>query len=252
MLLEERQNRILEMLRSQGRVYAAELSQQLGVSEDTVRRDLNSLSQQGVLRRVHGGALPCQHDLIDYRDRKDDIDPTKQAIAHEALPFIKPGQTVLIDSGSTCLHIAQNLPTHFPFTVVTPSPLIATQLISHENIELILVGGRVFKPAIMSVGAATNAMLQEIHFDLCFLGIFALHTSAGLMINNLEEAQTLKVMIAQSEQVVGLAEASKLDKVGTHFIASCDKLSALVTSADASDAVLAELAEAGVEIIKAK
>ena len=251
MLLEERQTKILEMLRAQGRVYAADLSQQLEVSEDTIRRDLNSLAQQGRLRRVHGGALPCQHDLIDYRDRKDQVEPAKQAIARKALSFIKPGQTILIDSGSTCLHIAQNLPSDFPFTVVTPSPLIATQLISQENIELILVGGRVFKPAIMSVGAATNAMLQEINFDLCFLGIFALHTSAGLMINNLEEAQTLKVMIAQSEKVVGLADAGKLDKVGTHFIASCDKLSALVTSEDANDTILTELAEQGIEIIKA-
>ncbi len=249
MLLEERQSKILDQLRSLGRVYATELSHQLNVSEDTIRRDLNSLAQQKLLRRVHGGALPCQYDVCDYRDRKDEVEPIKQAIAIAALAFIEPGQTVLIDSGSTCLYIAQNLPTHFPFTVVTPSPLIASQLINQENIELILIGGKVFKPAIMSVGAVTDAMLKQIHFDLCFLGICALHLSSGITINYMEEAQTLKVMVAQSERVIGLADASKLDKVATHLIVPCNKLNTLVTSQDADPKIIAELKKQGVEIL---
>ena len=248
MLQQERHRRILDLLSQFGRVYAAELSLQLGVSEDTVRRDLKVLDGQYKLRRVHGGALPLQHENKEYRQRHEEVDPLKERVALAAIPLIKEGQTILIDSGSTCLQLAINLPTHFNFTVVTPSPLVATKLIHHNNIELILLGGKIFKPSVMALGATTNAMLRKIHFDSCFLGVCALHPSQGLSINHIDEAETLATIIDQSEQVVTLASSFKLGKMATHKVCDTRKIDCLVTDS-ASDAKLLSLfSEQGINI----
>lgn len=248
MLQQERHSKILELLSQLGRVYAAELSVRLGVSEDTIRRDLKVLDEQHQLRRVHGGALPLQHESKEYRERHEEVDPLKKRVALAAIPLIKEGQTILIDSGSTCLQLAMNLPTHFNFTVVTPSPLVATKLIHHNNIELIMLGGKVFKPAVMALGATTNAMLRKIHFDTCFLGVCALHPSKGLSINHIDEAETLATIIEQSEQVVTLGSYLKLGKMGTHKVCDAHKIDCLVTDSTSDPKLLALFAAQGVNI----
>lgn len=248
MLQQERHQKILDLLSQFGRVYASELSGQLKVSEDTIRRDLKLLDKKECLRRVHGGALPLQQTFDEYRERQDEIDPLKKRVALAAIPFIKPGQTILLDSGTTCLQLAMNLPTHFNFTVVTPSPLVAIKLMHHNNIELILLGGKIFKPSVMALGATTNAMLRKIYFDSCFLGICALHPSHGLSINHLDEAETLAIIIAQSEQVVVLGSAIKLGKMGTYKVCDSNKLNLLITD-NLSDAQTLRLLKAkGVKI----
>jgi DeoR/GlpR family transcriptional regulator of sugar metabolism len=248
MLQQERHSKILELLGQLGRVYATELSLQLGVSEDTVRRDLKLLDEQKQLRRVHGGALPLQHENQEYRERHEEIDPLKQRVALAAIPLIKEGQTILIDSGSTCLQLAMNLPTHFNFTVVTPSPLVATKLIHHNNIELILLGGKIFKPAVMALGATTNAMLRKIHFDSCFLGVCALHPRHGLSIGHIDEAETLATIIEQSEQVITLASYLKLGKMSTHKVCATHKIDYLITDSNSDAKLLALFAEQGIDI----
>ncbi|TEW44558.1 DeoR/GlpR family DNA-binding transcription regulator [Psychromonas algicola] len=248
MLQQERHSRILDLLSQFGRVYATELSLQLGVSEDTVRRDLKVLDEQKKLRRVHGGALPLQHENKEYRQRHEEIDPLKERVALAAIPLIEEGQTILIDSGTTCLQLAMNLPTHFNFTVVTPSPLVATKLIHHNNIELILLGGKIFKPSVMALGATTNAMLRKIHFDTCFLGVCALHPSQGLSINHIDEAETLATIIEQSEQVVTLASYLKLGKMSTHKVCGANKIDYLITDSSSDPKLLSLFSEQGIEI----
>ena len=248
MLQQERHSRILDLLSQFGRVYATELSLQLGVSEDTVRRDLKVLDEQKKLRRVHGGALPLQHENKEYRQRHEEVDPLKERVALAAIPLIEEGQTILIDSGTTCLQLAMNLPTHFNYTVVTPSPLVATKLIHHNNIELILLGGKIFKPSVMALGATTNAMLRKIHFDTCFLGVCALHPSQGLSINHIDEAETLATIIEQSEQVVTLASNLKLGKMSTHKVCGANKIDCLITDSSSDPKLLSLFSEQGIDI----
>lgn len=252
MLQQERHAKILELLSQSGRVYAAELSQYFAVSEDTIRRDLKLLDEQKLLRRVHGGALPLQLENQEYRERHQEVDPLKQRVASAAIPLIKEGQTILIDSGSTCLQLARSLPTMLNFTVVTPSPLVATELIHHNNIELILLGGKIFKPAVMALGATTNAMLRKIHFDICFLGVCALHPSHGLSINHIDEAETLATIIDQSEQVVTLATHIKLGTMSTHQVCNTRKIDCLVTDSGSDPKMLGLLSEQGMDILICK
>lgn len=248
MLQQERHNKILDLLCQQGRVYATELSQAFTVSEDTIRRDLKQLDENLLLRRVHGGALPLLLKSEAYRERQDEIDPLKKRIALASIKFIKVNQTILIDSGSTCLQLAINLPTHFKFTVVTPSPLVASKLMYHDNIELILLGGKISKTAVMALGATTNAMLRKIHFDSCFLGVCALHPNKGLSINQLDEAETLSTIIEQSEQVIVLGSSLKLGKMGTYKVCDCNKLNLLVTDSNSDHKMLTLFKDQGVKI----
>ncbi|MDF2155737.1 DeoR/GlpR family DNA-binding transcription regulator [Vibrio sp. CAU 1672] len=250
MLQQERHNKILELLSQLGRVYATELSVTLQVSEDTIRRDLKQLDEAKLLRRVHGGALPLQLKLEEYRERRDEIDPLKQQVALAAIPFIRENQTILLDSGTTCLHLAMNLPTHFDFTVVTPSPLVATKLIHHNNIELILLGGKVCKPAVMALGATTNEMLRKIHFDACFFGVYAFHPNKGMSINHLDEAETLATIIEQSEQVIALGTSSKLGKMSTYKVCDTNKVDILITDVNTDQNILSMFKEKGVQIEK--
>jgi len=248
MLQQERHSKILDLLSQQGRVYATELSQAFAVSEDTIRRDLKQLDEEQLLRRVHGGALPLQQESAAYRERQNEIDPLKKRIALASIKFIKPNDTILIDSGTTCLQLAMNLPTHFNFTVVTPSPLVACKLMYHDNIDLILLGGKISKSAVMALGATTNTMLRKIHFDSCFLGVAALHPNKGLTINRLDEAETLATIIDQSEQVVVLGSSLKLGKMGTYKICDCNKLNLLVTDSHSENKILTLLKDQGVQI----
>ena len=248
MLQQERHNKILDLLCQQGRVYATELSQALAVSEDTIRRDLKQLDEDKLLRRVHGGALPLQEESTAYRERQGEVDPLKKRIALAAIKFIKPNQTILIDSGTTCLQLAIHLPTHFNFTVVTPSPLVASKLMYHDNIELILLGGKILKSAVMALGATTNAMLRKIQFDSCFLGICALHPNKGLSINELDEAETLATIIEQSGQVIALGSSLKLGKMATYKVCDSNKLNLLVTDPPSENKILSLLKEKGVQI----
>lgn len=249
MLLEERQAKILEQLRMKGRVYASDLSELLSVSEDTVRRDLNQLSQAGKLRRVHGGALPVGSQLDDYKNRRGVMDPLKSDIAAAAVARLHTGQTILLDSGNTCLHMARLIPKDMQLTLVTPSPITAIQLLEHPNVEVIVLGGRMHKPAVMTCGASTNNMISKMHFDVSFLGVTALHPTVGLTASYLEEAETQTLIINQSTETVLLADHGKLDKVAPYQIAPCKAIDALVTDAESDPLLLNQFAELEIEII---
>ncbi len=145
MLKEERQQQILGYLQTHGRVLAGELSKQLGVSVDTIRRDLRELSESGKMQRVHGGALPRSPVAGTYQERAQQWPETKAAIARAALRLIHDGQVILLDGGTTTLQVAQRLPLELRATLVTNSPLIAAALADHPCSEVILIGGRLYK-----------------------------------------------------------------------------------------------------------
>lgn len=250
MLLAERQNRIIEQLNLTGKVYATELADQLGVSEDTIRRDLNKLGEANLIRRVHGGALPLQQTNPDYIDRLNNPDPNKKCLAEAAVKLLAPGQTILIDSGQTCRYLASLIPVQLPLTVVTGCPLIACELSRYEHVEIILLGGRFFKPALRCVGTGTTDMLRKMQFDLCFFGIYALHLKKGFSVSYLEEAEISQVIIAQSDKTVVMGGADKLDKTSSHQIVPVTELDILITEKSADDQLLKQFIDTGLEVIK--
>lgn len=250
MLKDERQQRILESLRQNGRVLANELSQRFGVSEDTIRRDLRELAEAGQLQRVHGGGLPHSSAAVTYHERVGKASEAKEAIARAAVKLVQPGMVLLLDGGTTTLAVARQLPDHLRITAVTNSPLIAAELAVHDGIEVLMIGGRLYKESLVTTGVAAVEALHALHADLCMLGICSLHPDVGITTPDLEESLTKRAMMAASSQVAALADSEKLNTVSAHVVAPITTLTYLVTEPTLPDDLLDEYRMAGVTVLR--
>jgi DeoR/GlpR family transcriptional regulator of sugar metabolism len=230
MLNAERRQYILDILGRQKKVLSSELSNILNVSEDTIRRDLRELAESGLLTRVHGGALLPSPVMASYSDRQKQAPKEKEAIARTAAKLVRPGQVVILDGGTTTLQVAHHLPLDLNATVVTNSPPIAIALADHPHIEVIMLGGQLYKKALVNIGAPTIEALRMIHADLCMLGVCSLHPEIGITVSNLNEAYIKKAMIDSAAEVVGLATAAKLDTAAPYIVDSIQALTYLVTA----------------------
>src|SRR5688572_11109302 len=171
MLTEQRKQLILRRLRDEGQIVAASLSEELGLSEDTVRRDLRALAAEGLLQRVHGGALPASPALANFAVRTGVEPEAKRSIARAAALLVQPGQLVFLDGGTTCQQLARQLPRELRATVVTHSPTIAVELVDHPQVEVVLIGGRLFKHSVVAVGAAALEAIRQVRADYYFMGV---------------------------------------------------------------------------------
>ena len=180
MLASQRKQYILATLQRDGQLVAKTLAQELELSEDTIRRDLRELAQEGLLQRVHGGALPASPAIVNFPQRQQIATAAKEAIGRAAAQLIQPGQVVIIDGGTTAVQLARHLPPELQATVVTHSPTIAVELATHKSVEIILIGGRLFKHSVVAVGAVAIEALSHIHADSFFMGVTGVHPQAGL------------------------------------------------------------------------
>jgi DeoR/GlpR family transcriptional regulator of sugar metabolism len=251
MLTEERRRLILERLRRDGNVVAAELSSSLDVSVDTVRRDLRELSEAGLLRRVHGGALPAAVGARPYSVRREQAPAAKAAIARATSRLVRPGQVILLDSGTTTLEVARHLPPDLEATVITNSPPIAVALAEHASVEVMVLGGMLAKGAHSLVGAATIEALRSVRADLLVLGVCSVHPEFGITVVELEESYVKRLMIANAAEVVAVSSADKLGSAGPFVIAPLEELTYLVTEESASVEQLDDYRAAGVEVVLA-
>jgi len=238
-LKEERQRRILELVDAEGRAVATALSERLGVSGYTVRRDLDELAEAGRITRVHGGAL--SKTPTTYEERQIHAVAGKVATARAAARMLQPGQTLIVDGGSTALQLAEHIR---GATVITHSPPTAGALAPHN--EVILIGGTLDPRAMVATGAATIAAYREISADILFLGVWALDAKHGLSGGYREESEVRRAMLEQAQSVVGLADATKLGTVAPFRYAAATALTHLAT--DGEDTTPYE--ELGIEILR--
>src|SRR5258708_3278630 len=209
-LKEERHRYILELLGSEGRVLAADLSSRYRVSEDTIRRDLRELASSGKIQRVHGGALPRRAEAVPFESRQQIDMESKIGIARAAADMIRDGQVVLIDGGTTNLRIASYLSRERSATIVTNSPPLALALADHPKLSVLMLGGNFLKEARVTTGIATIRRGQSIRADLCFLGMCSLHPEVGITVGDREEAYVKQAMIGASTEGVGLISLGKM------------------------------------------
>ncbi len=249
MLKEERFQYILEKLRTHQKVLSAELSTELGVSEDTIRRDLHELSQSGRLRKVHGGALPPSPVYLSYKEREGYAQHNKMLIAQKAVELVKDGQTVIMDGGTTTLQIARLLPAQLKATVFTNSLPIALQLAEHSQVEVVLAGGKLFKQAQVTMGLETIETFRQVRADLCFLGVCSIHFEIGLSVPNREEAQVKRSMMAASAQAVALATTEKIGTAEAYVVDGLQALDILITDMAPGNEILNLYKEKGVELL---
>jgi DeoR/GlpR family transcriptional regulator of sugar metabolism len=249
MLKEERQRYIVDKLRVEGKVLATELCESLQVSEDTIRRDLRDLFEMGIIQRVHGGAL-LRSTTENYVTRQKQNVSAKVEIAQAAMQLVRNGQVIIMDGGTTTYQVAQRLPSDLHATIITNSPAITTLLAEHRQVEVILLGGKLYKASLVTTGIETVEGLRTFKADICMLGICSLHVDVGISIPDLEELYVKRAMIASSAEVVALASGEKLDTASPYIVGSIQELTHLVTDASVSEQTLAPYRDRGITILK--
>jgi DeoR/GlpR family transcriptional regulator of sugar metabolism len=251
MLTAERRRSIMQMLQRDGKVLASELSKNLHVSEDTVRRDLRELAAAGMLQRVHGGALPRSPVTASFIERQQQSSGAKAAIAIAAIKLIRQDQVVIFDGGTSSLQVAQHLPRDLRATVVTHSPPLALALADYPDIEVIMIGGRLDSHHLVAFGAATVEAYRNIRADLCFLGVGGLHPDIGISTPYLEESYVKRTIIASAAEVVALTSPEKLGTAAPYIVGPLSDLTHIVTERSVPDEVLAPYRAQGITIIRA-
>jgi DeoR/GlpR family transcriptional regulator of sugar metabolism len=251
LLSAERRQAILDALERDGKVVAARLVRELGVSEDTIRRDLRELAAHGLVQRVHGGALLPAPQPGSFIHRQETCSAEKAALAEAAAGLLYGARVVLLDGSTTNLELARRLPADQPRTVLTNSPPIAAVLAEHPTAEVVMIGGRLDKRAQVTTGAATVDFIRSVRADACVLGVCALHPDAGLSTDDLEEAQVKRAMVAAAADVIALATSDKLRAGSAYSVAPVAELTHIVAEAAAPDALLDPYRALGVDVRRA-
>jgi DeoR/GlpR family transcriptional regulator of sugar metabolism len=250
MLTSQRRRLILDVLARDGQVVAKRLSQELDLSEDTIRRDLRELAAEGLLQRVHGGAMPASPTVAGLPARRSMATEAKAVLGAAAAKLIAPNQTVIFDGGTTNLAVIRHLPSTLPFTAVTHSPTIAVELDAHPQVEVIVIGGKLFRHSMVAVGALAVEAISRIRADLFFLGVTGVHPEEGLTTGDMEEAAVKRALMSRSAETVVLATNEKLGAVSAFQIAAVADISTLVVAPGANEDMVGMLGRGGTTLLQ--
>ncbi len=230
MLKEERQQLLLKELYTKGKVEVNDLSLKYNMSKDTLRRDLNELEGQGVLKRVYGGAVYQKIPALTIDDRYFMQKNEKYLVAQKAAKLIKTDSLIAIDGGTTNVMLAKLIPVAKKLRVVTNSFPVATELHNKPNIDVVFLGGRVDNGSRTTVGEIVVKQLRTFRFDQCFLGVYALDAKLGLTVPFPydKEAELKKEIIFNSDEVYAMATIEKLDKNDRYVVCNIDDITKIV------------------------
>jgi len=241
MLKEERQAFIIHQINLHNKVLSSDLSVQLNVSEDTIRRDLNELAENGKVLKVYGGALSKSFQF-PFQDGNVYAKEAKKEIAKKASTLISNGMTVLVGGGTTLIELARTIPDHLQCTFFTISPLVALELAEKPNLEVILVGGKLSRNTNIVSGAQVANELADLKVDLCLLGTNSLSVEDGVTDSDWEVVQIKRAMIKCSKKVAILSIAEKLNSVQKMKVVPLRDISYLIPDVNPTDVSLKEFA----------
>jgi DeoR/GlpR family transcriptional regulator of sugar metabolism len=224
---QERQIQILELLKTDQRVQVTTLARRFEVSEDTIRRDLRDLHSHGLILKTHGGALNHVAVPRSFEHRLEHASGFKSMIGKAAAELVAEGECLLIDSGTTALNVARSLRVNRA-RILTNSLEVAKVIAEYGKYELIVLGGR-WDPLHQLVGPATVEHLSRYRVDKVFLGMPGLHAKHGITVPSEEEAAVKRAMIDIGQQVIGLADHSKIGEVAFSYVAAASVIDILVT-----------------------
>lgn len=247
MLTATRQAQILNSLRTDGEVTVEHLAEQFGVSPSTIRRDLNALSADGLLRRVRGGGS-IEPDQIPFTDVERQHAPEKSRVAARAAELVSDGDVVIIDIGTTTALLAAELRGR-RITVITASLAVIDVLRDDDAVELIVLGGAVRKNYNSMIGTLTEQALAQIRANTCFLGTSGIRTDGTISDTTGMEVPIKHAMMESSQRTVLLADASKFPGVGVLRVCGPEALTTVVTNDDADTQTLDLLRSRGVEVL---
>lgn len=253
MYAEERQAEIAGRARAAGRVDVASLAEDLGVTTETVRRDLTALERAGVLRRVHGGAIPVERlgfePAVDTREGVAISE--KEAIAKAALNELPVDGAIALDAGTTTLRLAEAIPADSELTVVTNSLPIAGLLATRPHLTVHLVGGRVRGRTLAAVGESSVSYLRGLYVDVAFLGANGFTAERGFTTPNSAEAATKRALIGCAGRSVVLADSSKVGVNHFAAFAAADDIDLMITDHRLGAEAAAEIEATGLQVVRA-
>ena len=242
MLIEERRQYIVALAQQHGRVLVEELSQSLGISRITIRKDLDYLQSRGALQRTHGGALlPGVGALSDpsLQEKEGRHSNEKQRISAAAVSLVQEGQCVLLDSGTTTTAIARALKKFSHLTIITNAVNIAAEL-SGTDFEVLLTGGSLRKNSFSLVGPLAEDMLHDMHADILFLGVDGFDLEVGLTTPNVMESRVNRAMVKAASTVVAVCDSTKFNRRSLSKIVDASAIHHVITDSN----LLPETAEA--------
>lgn len=250
---DERRKKILERLAHAQSVTVSVLAAEFGLSESTIRRDLQELDELGLLKRTHGGAVPIEVASFEptLQEKHTQRAKEKSAIAKAAVEWIQPGDTILLDSGTTTLQLARLLP-DMELTVVTNSLMIAEELASYERIHRLILGGELRTTTGAMVGPFTELVLSRLHVDKFFLGANGVHLTFGVTTPNAIEAATKRAMMRSAREVILVADHSKLQQRSLVKICDIDEIHTFITDAPLATDEVEVLNRNGVKVVVAE
>ena len=242
MLAAERYEMIVRLVNERGSMRVSELSELCGVTEETIRRDLDKLEEAGRLRRSHGGAVSVQeqHTEIPYTERELTRPKEKKMIALEAVKRIRPRDRILLDASSTAWYLASVLP-DMPLTVLTNSIKVSLELAAKPQIEVVCTGGLLLSRSLSYVGPLAEQALDQYYVNRAFISCKGIHLERGISESNELQARLKQKMIGIANEVVLLADSSKLDVQDFAQVAGLERVHTLITDAQADPAYLKEL-----------
>lgn len=256
MFAEERRAKLLELLSQEGPLEVGVLSSKLGVSPMTIRRDLAVLDAQGLIKRARGGALPSANSLareIPYRTKKMVAVEEKRRIGRVAAGLIGDNETVILDSGSTTLMVAENIPKHVRgLTVVTNDVRIAVRLAERSGVSLVVTGGTIQDSVFTLVGSHAERLLRSLRVDMAIMGVDAIDYEGTIYNRSIDEVSIKRAMIEAADRVVVVAHSAKFHQRAFVRVATLDDIDVIVTDSAPPSSLSPLLRESGVQVIIAE
>ncbi|UOE94940.1 DeoR/GlpR family DNA-binding transcription regulator [Alkalihalobacillus sp. LMS39] len=249
MLAVERYEKIMAELQENKIIKVSELSASLAVTEKTIRVDLETLEKQGLLKRIHGGAvLPEKETRIFPIDERQSMrSDVKLAIAKEAIKTVKPNETILMDGGSTTQALA-NLLGEIPVTVITNDIKIANTLLAKEKVQLLVLGGTSIHPTSSLYGVEAIEKLKRIRVNRLFFGTTGVSIEHGLTVLHSLHAEWKRQILLCADYITLLTDSSKFDKVGFIQFANINELDEIITDENINPLIYKELQAKNVKV----
>ncbi len=249
MLKKERQAYIMHQLNLHNKVLSVDLCSEIAVSEDTIRRDLQELSEAGQLIKVHGGALSMAFNEVQFSPINVYSQAHKKLIVSKALQLIQSGMFILTSGGTTILELIRTLPPQLKLTIMTGSIPVINACMAHPKLDVVVIGDKLSRDSKLTVGAEAIQKISHVNADLCFLGTNAIDTKHGLTDNDWEVVQIKKAMVSSASKVICMTISEKLQTYQPISVCKIEKIDYLITELDPSDKTLAPFKQAGVTVM---
>jgi DeoR/GlpR family transcriptional regulator of sugar metabolism len=249
--LEERRQEILKLVNTHGRVAVADLSVQFGVSEVTIRADLQSLAESGLIVRTYGGAISATYGLqeLSLLQRRQQHIPEKQRIGVAGAALVADGEAVFLDSSSTALVVAQQLKSRRDLTLVTNSLVIAQEMLGLANITVVMPGGTLHHDTVSLIGPDGLAFLEQYHIRKGFFGAYGLSVDAGLTDGSAPESEIKRALVKLCHKVIVVADATKWGRTGVTSYASLEDVDTIITDDQSPFDLVEQVRAAGVKVM---